>query len=125
MLQLIHEMELTLFFHAGDATLGNHLFREHSLFSGEFVRPECLTKWEHTENSEAVLRSNEIAEAYGISGQAVQVSWLLNQEFPTIAIVAAPTLLTAIGEDYLIGSHLELTLEDLRYLSSARTHLNT
>jgi aryl-alcohol dehydrogenase-like predicted oxidoreductase len=117
--QVVRELGLAVFAHAGDYTLGQCLFGDEDALAR--MRPEWVQRWQLPVNADLARHVREIAEACGSTPREIQLAWLLNREFPVLAIVDLPTLLTDIGLEYERGSQSRLADTDLRRLESHQT----
>jgi aryl-alcohol dehydrogenase-like predicted oxidoreductase len=116
--QVADELGLAVFAHAGDYTLGQCVFEDEDALAR--MRPEWVQRWQLPTNPDLAEHVRETAEAYGLTPRATQIAWLLNQNFPVLAIVDLPALLTGIGVEYERGSHSKLADRDLLRLNSYR-----
>jgi len=83
------------------------------------MRPEWVQRWQLSANFDLARYVREIADVHRWTSRETQIAWLLNQDFPVIAIVDLPSLLTDTGVEYRRGAQLKLATTDLLRLEPA------
>ena len=116
--ETVNELGLAVFAHAGDYTLGQCIFKDADLLAS--MRPEWVERWQLPANADLAQRIQEIGAVHGLTSRAVQMAWLLDQEFPVLAIAGLPSLLSNIGVEYQQGAQAKLTDADLLNLNNHR-----
>ena len=109
----ITELGLAVFAHAADINLGQSL---HARGETTHLRQHWRQRWEHPSNQQLVPRVRQFATAHGLTPRAVNVAWLLNQAFPSVAIVPLPSVQSRVRTDYERGSELILNQADVAWL---------
>jgi len=109
--QAVRELELVVFAHAGDATLGQCLFGDEE--PAARMRPEWVQRWQHPANADIVRHIREIEGARRLKSREIQIVWMLNQSFPVVAIIGVPSLSTDIGGRYERASQLVIEESEL------------
>ena len=82
---VVEALNLTVFAHAGDVTLGQCLFGDEDSFAR--MRPEWTARWNHPANAAIADNIRKMAAVHGRTTREILLSWLLNQPFPVVAIV--------------------------------------
>jgi aryl-alcohol dehydrogenase-like predicted oxidoreductase len=119
MREVVTELGLAVFAHAGDLTSGQLVFGDADALA--IMRPEWVRRWDHPANARIAARVREIAARWGVSTREVNLAWLLNQPFPVVAIIGLPALLGEYGGAYARASELTLDPFELEMLSRARS----
>jgi aryl-alcohol dehydrogenase-like predicted oxidoreductase len=110
------EMGLAVFAHAEDWNLAQFLFEdEERRASPHTGRAE---RWSHPDNPALVERVRRFALARGLTTREVNLTWLLNRPFSTVAVVGLPSMLTGHGGEYERASRLRLDSAELRELTA-------
>ena len=98
------DLELTVFAHIEDFTLGQCLFGDEDALAR--MRPEWIERWKNSENFELAQRIQELASQNGATPREIQMACLLRQDFPVIAIISLPNLTTQAGSQLLRGAEI-------------------
>jgi aryl-alcohol dehydrogenase-like predicted oxidoreductase len=114
--QVVCDLGVAVFAHADDINLGQSLYEDGNETAS--MRRRWLRRWEHPGNPGLVQRVRRLAAARGFTPREMNVAWLLNQPFPSIAAVSL-SLLTAHGAEYERASGLVLGEDDLDFLSGS------
>jgi len=115
--QVVCDLGLAVFAHADDVHLGQYLYEDGNETAS--MRRRWLRRWEHPGNPGLVQRVRRLAAARGFTPREVNLAWLLNQPFPSVAVVTLPSLLTAHGAEYERASGLVPGQDDLNFLSGS------
>ena len=99
--------ELTVFAHAADINLGHFLYESADAVTA--LRRRWIERWHHASNAPLIQRVKRFAYARGLTTREVNVAWLLNQNFPCIAIAPLPDIRTEHGVEYERASQLVLS----------------
>lgn len=113
---MVEAQGLAVFAHADDINLGQCLYSEEA----NVVRRRWTERWQHRSNVVLVQRVKDFARASGLSTREVNIAWLLNQNFPSIAITSLPCMLER-SSDYERASRFLLNEVDRESLREKST----
>lgn len=107
----VRDLGLAVLAHAADINLGQCLHDDGD--ESTRFRRHWTERWNHPSNQTLVPRILRFAAARGTTPRAVNIAWLLNQPFPTIAVVPLPALRTPRRIDYECASQLTMVVLQL------------
>jgi len=109
--QVVATLRLTVFAHAGDLNTGQCLYGDEDTTAR--ARRHWLDRWQHPANPAVVQRVRRFAATHGASPRAVNIAWMLNQPFPSFAVIALPSFLSSQRAEYERASPWRLSAADL------------
>ena len=86
----------------------------HKLAAGEDISPTLMAQFHTMENTQRYKRARYLAEEEGVNISTVSLAYVLNQPFPSVAIIGSHT--TDQIRDSMHAADLRLTPEQIRYL---------
>ena len=98
------DLGLPVFAHADGFNQATHLFDDEK----KAIHPRWVERWNHPANAEIVKRVRAFADARGIEPTEVNLAWLLNRAFPSVAMIGLPELLANGGARLESASQLIL-----------------
>ena len=113
--RMVKALGLAVFAHAADVNLGQCLYGDGDATTR--FRPQWLHRWDHPANQALVPRVQRFATAHEITPREVNVAWLLNQPFPSVAVAPLPSMRGTLGTEYERASQFVLEEAELASLS--------
>ena len=108
--QVAEVQSLPVFAHASDINLGQCLFGDED--DTARLRRHWVERWHSSENEALVHHVKNVAGGQGFTTREVNIAWLLNQRFPSVAILPLPQMLTERGSQYERASRILLNEAD-------------
>ena len=107
------------FAHASDFSIGQCLFADAGSTAG--CRPEWERRWDRQANAGIVECVRAFASERRITERQAGLAWLLDREYPVVAIVGLPELTGANGAEYERAAELRLDESARNALRQARS----
>jgi len=106
------DLGLAVFAHADTFNQGLHLFDEGQVPA----QTRWMHRWSHAANPRLVAVLREVACGRGLTPMEVNLAWLLNRSFPTVALIGLPYLLAGGGARFARASQMLLDDAELSVL---------
>ena len=113
--RLVSDLNLCVFAHATDATLGQCLYGNED--ASARLRPQWITRWNVPRNTAVLSNVQTAAALHGVSERVVNFGWLLNQPFSVIAIVSLTDVIGIKREELLLAASLSLSAAEANSLA--------